>query len=102
MSIRISWLCYNSDAIFTIYRSVNPMEVDTLQDPLVSDISGTTTYIDETSDEFYYLVKSEYDDKVFYSGQVKTIKDIPGHFVVDINYNYIPSYGGAVNFAVQI
>lgn len=102
MSIRISWLCYNADAIFTIYRSEEPMIQDELPDPLVSEISGTTTYLDETSDEFYYIVKSEYDDKTYYSGQVKTIKDIPGHFVVDINYNYIPSYGGAVNFAVQI
>ena len=100
--MKLLWDCDGQVSPFTIYRSGVVFDKDTLPDPLVSDISGTTTYIDETSDEFYYLVKSEYDDKVFYSGQVKTIKDIPGHFVVDINYNYIPSYGGAVNFAVQI
>lgn len=104
MSIRITWLCYNTDAIFSVYRSESPMNIEDLPIPILSEISGTNTYLDLTSNiegEYYYLVSSKYDNNVFYSGQIKTTKDIPGHFVVDIIYNYIPPYGGAVNFAMQ-
>lgn len=99
MRVKITWQCDNTESPFNIYRSSVYINEQNLPVPIAFGLD-TLEYIDENGGEFYYLVGSVFNGKLYLSNQVKAIETRPGHFIVDVNFNYTPPIN-SVSFTVK-
>lgn len=91
MSVKITWDCDNKEVPFNIYRSSEYMDEFSPPMPIAYNLSNTMEYLDEgAEDEFFYMVGAVLNGKLYLSNQVKALFVRPGHFVVDVNFGYIP------------
>lgn len=101
MSVKLTWNCYNTDVSFMVYRDISAMNIKSPPMPIVYGVKAFE-YLDESAnEEYYYMVGAVLDGRLYLSEQVKAIKVIPGHFVVDVNFAYIPPSGSSVSFTVK-
>lgn len=101
MSVKITWSCDNKEVPFNIYRSISYMDEFSPPMPIAFNLSDTFEYLDEgAEEEFFYMVGAVLKGKLYLSNQVKALLVKPGHFVVDVNFNYIPP-AGHIAFAVK-
>lgn len=102
MSVKITWDCYNKEVPFNIYRSETYMDEFNPPMPIAYNLPNTMEYLDKNAnEEFFYMVGSVLDGKLYLSNQVKALLVKPGHFVVNVNFKYIPPIASNITFAVK-
>lgn len=91
MSVKITWDCDNKEVPFNIYRSLEYMDEFSPPMPIAYNLPNTMEYLDEeANEEYFYMVGAILNGKLYLSNQVRAMVTIPGHFVVDVNFGYIP------------
>lgn len=97
MSVKIRWICDNSEALVSLYKSEQEIQIDNLPEPLLED-SLEKEFIDPDEGLYFYILKSIYNDEIYFSKQILSKIDVVGEFIFDLNEKYIPPDGGNVNF----
>lgn len=100
MSVKITWTCYNKHIDFFVYKSLTYMNENNLPMPIASVLKDTYEFIDIDGNSSYYMIGSILDGKLHLSSQVKAVETRPGHFIVDVNFNYTPPVG-SIAFTVK-
>lgn len=97
MSVQIKWILDNDEAIISVYRSETEIDKENLPEPLATNITNKQ-YLDPENGTFYYLLKSEFQDEIFFSKQILSKIDVVGEFIFDLNEHYTPPSGTSINF----
>lgn len=97
MSVKIRWILDNEEASVSIYKSEVELDKENLPEPLITGLKEKQ-YIDLEDGTFYYILKSEFQDEIFFSKQILSKVDVIGEFIFNLNEDYRAPSGNNVNF----
>lgn len=97
MPVKIKWICDNEQALISLYRSEEEIQIEQLPEPILEN-SLEKEYIDPEEGLYFYMLKSIYNNEIFFSKQILSKIDVVGEFIFNLNEVYSPPLGNNIIF----